>query len=230
MRTSHSVLTTLTERMRSATTFGGFMVAAQGLRSRFLSTGAYKKVDVYLATDAGAGAGGSSGGAGATELVVAVDEASITGSVGTEYSVAGQGSLQAKLGLCNTFGAAETLSLEVAGAPMALSVGDMSALSAAPGGALAAVSGAVQPAISLSLHKPTLGSHLAPLDFHLRSFVERPDATLGFSNRVREAEVVVTDPSGAHSLSYSAAWRNILPLPAPDKLFQTASSAECVCR
>lgn len=229
LRTGAGVLAALTEHVRAATTFGDFMAAAQGVRSRFLATGAFKKVDVFLASDAAGGSAATAAGAGATELVVAVDEATIMGSVGSEYSVSGHATLQAKLGVCNLFGAAETLSLDVAGAPMAVSVGDLTSLGAATD-ALNAVTGAVQPSVSLSLHKPTVGASLTPLDVRLRSYVERPDATLGFSNKVREVEATVTDATGRHSLSYLAAWRNILPLPAPGKLFQTASCAEYVAR
>jgi hypothetical protein len=72
---------------------------------------------------------------------------------------------------------------------------------------------------------------LIPLSARARAEVERHEAVSGFSSRIQDFEVSVSDPSGQHSLSYLLALRSVLPLPHVGRsqgLFLSASSAEVV--
>lgn len=46
--------------------------------------------------------------------------------------------------------------------------------------------------------------------------------------QLAELEASVADPTGTHSLAYSCALRNVVPLAHPTEAFRTAASPECV--
>lgn len=90
LKTGRHVVDTLTADVRSARTFGEFMDAAGRLSNKFSNTGAYKNVNIHLAPST-AGPDGTVA-ANTADLIVGLDESTITGSLGSEYTISGQAS------------------------------------------------------------------------------------------------------------------------------------------
>jgi hypothetical protein len=85
IRTNPEVLNILTRDVRDARTFGTFVEAARALPDKLRSTGVFSKVDCVVTEHDGVSANRN-----AADLIVAVKESTISGSIGSEYSASGQ--------------------------------------------------------------------------------------------------------------------------------------------
>lgn len=78
----------------------------------------------------------------------------------------------------------------------------------------------------VSFQKPTLGSHLTALRTSVYADSVNHTTTSSYSALIKGVDVEVDDPSQSHTLSYTAQWRDAVPVRQPKRLFKCAASAE----
>lgn len=243
LRTHPDVLAVFAKDLQSARSLGGVRSALNELPGRLMSTGAFKSVSVESAPSR------SNPGSG-LDVHVSLHESSFSLTSGVTQSLNGRLDAGTEVSVINVLGQAETISAKMGSATGEMSLAGLqdmlnpfqsgsfggetstSTSSSSSGTAASTLSRAkeaiMSPTYLLELRKPTLGDRRMPSSLRFRHEVEHHDLLSGFRNRVVEAEASVSDPSLRHSLIYTAAWRNILPLKHPHKVFLTASSPEVV--
>ena len=238
LRTTDALLRDLSPELRSARSREDIKTGAETFEQRLRATGCYR--DVRLSADL------IQGRPEVHDITVALDESTFSINTGVSTTTSGTVAASTDFALLNPTGHGEALTLSVGGAsPGEVSISDAHGLSGPLFSALGenALGGggpvdlaqrlprALSPTISATLRLPTLWGCLTPVTLRARAETERHDVMSGFSNSLREAEVTVADTSGAHSLTYSCALRNVVPRTGTERgahgFLTGASAAVC---
>lgn len=235
IRTSPSLIHDLCPEVLSAKTVSELQAAGSTSKRRLMGTGVFKSVD-FSAERVGETAGVEN-----VDFKLYLDEAMVTMNTGASTAINGSLSASSEFSLLNVFGQGESLSASIGSSTGEISVSDVQgifgpALPPAVGGPAAVDHDLVHrlprmasPTVSVAYRQPTLFGSMTPLTVRARAEVERHEAVSGYSSRIQDADVTITDPTGKHALTYSIALRSVVPLPHVGKgRFMSASSAEVV--